>query len=201
MNVGIFIYDNAEVLDFSGPFEVFSTASRLSSPQGAFNVFLIAEHKRPVMARGSYSINPHFNFDNHPIIDLLIVVGGVHTEAVQNPRVIEWLAEVTPRVPTVASVCTGTFILAEAGLIDGRRVTTHWEDMEDLQLAYPALTVLPEQRWVEDGKFITSSGISAGIDMSLYLVSKLVDLALAEATALQMEYDWQKRPRNLLYPQ
>ncbi|GAB2524029.1 DJ-1/PfpI family protein [Microbulbifer agarilyticus] len=193
MNVGIFIYDNAEVLDFSGPFEMFSTASRLSNPQNAFNVFLVAEHKRPVMARGGYGINPHFTFDNHPPMDLLIVVGGAHTEAVKNPKVIEWVAEVAPQTPHVASVCTGAFILAEAGQISGLRVTTHWEDLADLQASYPDLTVLAEQRWVEDGKFVTSAGISAGIDMSLYLVSKLVDLTLAEATAKQMEYDWQKR--------
>jgi transcriptional regulator GlxA family with amidase domain len=92
----------------------------------------------------------------------------------------------------VLSVCTGAFILAEANLLNGLTVTTHWEDIADLKVDYPALNVVNNRRWVSDGKYITSGGISAGIDMSLHLVSELANLDLAESTANQMEYQWQK---------
>ena len=201
MNVGIYIYDDAEVLDFSGPFEVFSTANRLSNPQNIFNVFLVAENSGtssssnitlPIKARGGYNVLPHYDFTNHPNIDVLIVVGGVHTHELNKAAVINWVAQQDKSANVVASVCTGAFILAQAGVLNGLNVTTHWEDINDLQQAYPNLTVISGKRWVEEGKYITSGGISAGIDMSLHLVSKLVNIQLAENTAKQMEFDWRK---------
>lgn len=192
MNVGIFIYENAEVLDFSGPFEVFSTASRLSIPEGFFNVFLVAEEAFTVCARGGYTINPHYSFNDHPKIDLLIVVGGIHFEELKKPSVIHWVSTMANNATIVASVCTGAFLLAEAKLLSNLKVTTHWEDIEDLRTSYQDITVVENQRWVDQGKFITSGGISAGIDMSLHLVSRLVDLKLAETTAKQMEFEWRK---------
>ena len=192
MNVGIYVYENAEVLDFSGPFEVFSTASRLNDSKGSVDVFLVAEGMEPISARGGYSLNPHYDFSDHPKIDLLIVVGGVHTEELSKTNVLNWIATTSAKAHTVASVCTGAFILAEAGLLSGLKVTTHWEDIEDLRKSYPDLIVLESQRWVDEGKFVTSGGISAGIDMCLHLVSKLVSLELAEKTAKQMEFVWRK---------
>ena len=201
MNVGIYIYDDAEVLDFSGPFEVFSTANRLSNPQNIFNVFLVAENTGtssssnitlPIKARGGYNVLPHYDFTNHPNIDVLIVVGGVHTHELNKAAVINWVAQQDKSANVVASVCTGAFILAQAGVLNGLNVTTHWEDTNDLQQAYPNLTVISGKRWVDEGKYITSGGISAGIDMSLHLVSKLVNIQLAENTAKQMEFDWRK---------
>ena len=197
MNIAIFIYDDAEVLDFSGPFEVFSTASRLSNQAPLFNVFLLAEKKSPVTARAGYSVNPHFDFDDHPEIDVLIVAGGVHDRELEKESVLNWVSKIENHAQIVASVCTGAFILAAAGLLSGLSVTTHWEDISDLQDSYPDLTVMPSQRWVDEGKFITSGGISAGIDMSLHLVSRLADLELAEKTARQMEFDWFKTDKKL----
>lgn len=192
MNVGIYIYDNAEVLDFSGPFEVFSTANRLLDSKDRFNVFLVAENLSPVIARGGYSINPHYAFDNCPEIDVLIVVGGVHTEEMHKKSVLNWIAINAKQATIVASVCTGAFILAEVGLLDNLEVTTHWEDIDDLQKSYPNLVVLQGLRWVEQGNIVTSGGISAGIDMSLHLVSRLTTVDVAERTATQMEFDWRK---------
>lgn len=190
MNVGIFIYDDAEILDFSGPFEVFSTASRVCPAEEPFTVFLIGETGKTVRARAGYSVNPAYGFHDHPDIDLLIVVGGVHAGELNKERVISWIAENAAKAGLVASVCTGAFLLAEAGVLTDQRVTTHWEDIGDLRTRYPGLTVLESHRWVDEGSVVTSGGISAGIDMSLHLVSRLHSMELAEKTARQMEYTW-----------
>lgn len=190
MNVGIFIYSNAEVLDFAGPFEVFATAARLGGDSYPFCPMILAETVAPVLARGGFQVAPHCAIDSHPPLDILVVVGGVHSAELAKAHVVSWLASTADRTPIVASVCTGAFLLAEAGLLNGRRITTHWEDIPALRRDYPDVEVLEAQRWVEDGKFITSAGISAGIDMSLHLVGKWATVALAEATARQMEYAW-----------
>lgn len=190
MNIGIYIYDDAEVLDFSGPFEVFSTAKRLANND--WQVSLIAESNTPVMARGGFSVNPHYSFADHPQIDLLIVVGGVHSHELEKPNVINWIRETAASATKVASVCTGAFLLAKTGLLDGLTVTTHWEDQSDLADMFPALTVISNKRWLSQGKFTTSGGISAGIDMSLQLVAELRSPEHAELTAKQMEYQWHK---------
>jgi transcriptional regulator GlxA family with amidase domain len=192
MNVGIYLYENAEVLDFSGPFEVFSTASRLSHPKNFFNVFLVSKNHHPVIARGGYSVNPNFSFSQHPEIDLLIIPGGVHHHELGKTNVINWIRNTAKKAKVVASVCTGAFLLAEAGLLANLKVTTHWEDIAKLQASYPNLEVVASQHWVDEKKVITSGGISAGIDMSLHLVSKLASLELAEKTARQMEFQWRK---------
>ncbi|MFK3864378.1 DJ-1/PfpI family protein [Pseudoalteromonas rhizosphaerae] len=190
MNIGIYIYDDAEVLDFSGPFEVFSTAKRLANND--WQVCLIAENNTPVMARGGFSVNPHYSFVDHPAIDLLIVVGGAHTVELEKPAVINWIRETAGATAKVASVCTGAFLLAKAGLLDGLTVTTHWEDLADLANMFPRLNVISNKRWVSQDKFTTSAGISAGIDMSLQLVAELGSPELAELTAKQMQYQWHK---------
>ncbi len=189
MNIGIYVYDQAEVLDFSGPFEVFSTAKRLSGND--WNVFLISQTGEPIHARGGFVVLPQYSFENHPELDVLVVVGGVHTEELTKPEVILWTKKIAQDAQLVASVCTGAFILAETGLLDDLTVTTHWEDIVDLQNQYPTLKVLENQRWVQAGKYVTSGGISSGIDMSLFLVCELASESLANKTAHQMEYHWQ----------
>lgn len=192
MNIGIFIYDQAEVLDFSGPFEVFSTASRVCKTDNLFNTFLISENGKTVNARGGYNINPAYGFHDAPKIDVLIVVGGVHSEEIKKASVIAWIKQKTVTAKVVASVCTGIFLLAEAGVVTNHTVTTHLEDIADLKANYPKLQVVESTRWVAEGNIISSAGISAGIDMSLYLVSILYSQKLAEKTAKQMEYNWVK---------
>jgi len=191
MNIGIYIYDGAEVLDFSGPFEVFSTAKRLTNNE--WNVFLVSEEPLPVVARGGFKVIPHFSFHDHPDIDLLVVVGGVHTTEMHKPHVLDWLVTVDRSAKRVASVCTGAFLLANAGLLKGLAVTTHWEDIPDLTNTFSELKVVSDQRWVNSGKYTTSGGISAGIDMSLYLVSQLLSAELAKIVARQMDYHWQEQ--------
>lgn len=190
MNIAILIYDQAEVLDFSGPFEVFSTASRLSPEEQPFDVFLIGETGQAVAARAGYRVIPNYGFHDHPPIDVLIVAGGVHTDAMRRPSVLEWIAQQGRNALVVASVCTGAFLLAAAGVLTNQNVTTHWEDIAGLRKEFPDLTVHPSTRWIDEGRIVTSAGISAGIDMSLHLVSRLHSIDLAEKTARQMEYDW-----------
>lgn len=192
MNIGIYIYDGAEILDFSGPFEVFSTAARVASNQNIFSVFLVSETGDTVTARGNYKVNPHYGFSDHPNIDVLLVVGGVYTGELKKQQVLNWITEQSKNAQLVASVCTGAFLLAEAKVLSSQKVTTHWEDIPDLRKEYPNLEVTENQRWVDGGKIITSGGISAGIDMSLHLVSKTQNLSLAEKTAKQMEFNWTK---------
>ncbi|MGL4905670.1 MAG: DJ-1/PfpI family protein, partial [Plesiomonas sp.] len=191
MNIGIYIYDGAEVLDFAGPFEVFSTAKRLAASE--WNIFLIAEVLRTVTARGSFNVVPKYSLDDHPKIDVLIIVGGIHSEEMLKSNVIAWIKSVNEHALYVASVCTGVFILANTGLLSGLSVTTHWEDIPQLKKDFGDLTVLENVRWTQSGKYVTSGGISAGIDMSLYLISLLYSDSLAESVAHQMEYSWQKR--------
>lgn len=188
MNIGIYIYDQAEVLDFSGPFEVFSTAKRLGAE--SINVFLISERSEPVLARGGFKVLADYTVQNHPQIDLLLVVGGVHTGEMYKRNISDWLVSIAPQANEVASVCTGVFILAQSNLLDGEAVTTHWEDIPDLSSQFSNLQVIDNRRWVTSGKYTTSGGISAGIDMSLHFVSKYYGLELAQKVARQMEYDW-----------
>ena len=192
MNLGIYIYNHAEVLDFSGPFEVFTTASRVCQDEEPFNVFMIGETGGMVTARAGYQVNPHYGFHDHPRIDLLIVVGGFHYEEVEKANVLEWINKQAGQARYVASVCSGTWLLAKAGVLTNQNVTTHWEDIADLQQNYSGLHVHENVRWIDEGSILTSAGISAGIDMSLHLVGKFKSLQLAEKTARQMEYEWVK---------
>lgn len=186
--IGIVIYDEAEVLDFAGPYEVFATAARLCEEK-PWAVCLISE-RQTANARGGLSVNSHFTLNNHPRLDVLLVSGGVHTWALNNRTLLEAIRRAGEKASWVTSVCTGAFLLAEAGLLSTEKVTTHWEDLPDLHRRFPALQVQENIRWVEDGNRITSAGISAGIDMSLHLVAKLHSRELAEKTARQMDYEW-----------
>ncbi len=191
MNIGIYIYSEAEVLDFSGPFEVLTTANRVLG-ENVFNVSLISELGGVVDARAGYQVVSNHSIHNHPKLDVLIVVGGYHLDEMNKQEVIDWIALQNQSTQMTASVCTGAFLLARAGVITQEEVTTHWEDVSDLKEMFPKLSVKEDVRWVDQGRIVTSGGISAGIDMSLHLVSRLHSLELAEKTAKQMEFDWTK---------
>ncbi|MBL4692209.1 MAG: DJ-1/PfpI family protein [Magnetovibrio sp.] len=160
--------------------------------QKSFDVFLISATGGQVVARADYKVIADYGFDNHPKLDVLIVVGGVHTDELNKPDVIEWVKAQAQQASVVASVCTGAFILAQAQVLAHHTVTTHWQDCADLKQMFPHLNVVEGVRWVDEGDILTSGGISAGIDMSLHMVEKFHSLALAEATAKQMEFSWTK---------
>lgn len=190
MNVGIYVYRDVEVLDFAGPFEVFSTANRFLNEEDKWSVSLLSQTQGTVLARGGLKIQSDYSIYSHPTIDVLIVPGGVHIQEMENTRVLDWVRETAANSTLVASVCTGAFLLAKSGLLSNQTVTTHWEDQNELQHLFPKLTIINDTRWVDCGDIVTSAGISAGIDMSLRLVEKLRGRDIALKTAKQMEFDW-----------
>jgi transcriptional regulator GlxA family with amidase domain len=194
--IGIYIFDNVEVLDFAGPYEVFTCATRVAGAMAdgppPFAVRTIGASAAPVRARAGLLLHPEATFENAGPIDVLIVPGGVVGAELARPEVIRWIAATAASAELTASVCTGALLLAEAGLLDGLPATTHWEDLEELRSGWPRVEVQGGQRWIDTGRLITSAGISAGIDMSLHLVARLGGQALAERTARQMDYDWRR---------
>ena len=193
--VAIYLFPDVEVLDFAGPYEVFTTASRVArrrEPEQPepFRVFTVARAAGLVRARAGLEVRADFALGAHPAIDLLVVPGGVVTAELEHAEVIDWVAAQHAHARLTASVCTGAFLVARAGVLRGRSATTHWEDVADLRAAFPDLVVRADRRWVDEGDVVTSAGISAGIDMSLHLVERMAGLDLAVATARQMEFDW-----------
>lgn len=198
MNIGIYIFDNVEVLDFCGPYEVFTCASRVhGSENPLFNVFTVAESLNPVLARAGLNVKPDYALYDHPKLDCLVIAGGVVSDELLKENVIQWIDEQAKEVKITASVCTGAFLLAKTGLLDGKSATTHWEDISDLRAMFPSISVAERLRWVDEGNIVSSAGISAGIDMSLHLVERLHGRRLAERTARQLEFDWTE---NYPYP-
>ncbi len=192
LTVGILIFDDVEVLDFCGPFEVFSVAARIAADEPpAFTVFTVAERAGLVAARGGLRVRPDYTLADHPPIDLRVVPGGWGTRReVGNAALIAWIARVAAGARLTTSVCTGAFLLAKAGLLEGRAATTHWQSLDRLAATYPDIEVRRETRGGDEGVVVTSAGTSAGIDMSLHMVERLLSRERAEATARHMEYDW-----------
>ncbi len=207
--VDILLFPDVEVLDFAGPYEVFTTASRMAARLAPgsvppFAVRTVAAAAGPVRARAGLQALADAGFtDDASPADVLIVPGGVVDDARRDEATLRWIAEAAAGAELVASVCTGAFLLADAGLVAaGTPVTTHWEDIADLRRAHPALDMREGLRWVDGGRLangraalVTSAGISAGIDMSLHLVERLAGRALAERTARQMDFEWTENPR------
>ena len=191
-NVAIFIFDEVEVLDFAGPFEVFSVTSELNNYE-PFNVFTVAEKPGAITTVNGLSVNPQYSFADCPRPDILILPGGVGSRAAaNNARVLEWVKASFQQAEMVFSVCSGARILAKSGLLDGLEATTHHEVIEELRGLAPTAVIQENARFIDNGRIMTSAGISAGIDLSLHVVSKLLGEALARKTAHYMEYDWQE---------
>lgn len=189
--VGIFLFNEVEVLDFAGPFEVFSLADNDSGTGKAFTVCTVAQEKKVIVARNGLSVCPEYGFSDCPHCDIIIIPGGYGAEEIEinNVKVIEWIKERMKDVELMASVCTGAFLLARAGLLDGKKATTHWMDMDRLEKEYANVMVCRNKKFVDSSPILTSGGISAGINMSLYIVGKLVSAEVADATAKRMEFE------------
>ncbi len=199
LTVGILIFDDVEVLDFCGPFEVFAAASSVGEPgehRQLFQVVTIAEEDRIITCGGGLLVKPGATIENHPPLDILVVPGGDVFRELSNPRVLGWIGQQDQQTRLTTSVCTGAFLLAERGLLNQHRATTHWTAIEMMRQRYPAVEMLADTRIVDEGHIITSAGVSAGIDMSLHVVSRLFGEQVAAQTARYMEYDWNARGRS-----
>lgn len=197
--VGILVFDDIEVLDLGGPYEVFTTAARMQqrlAPGSAplFAVQCVARRLAPVRARAGLRVLPDADFATAIRPDVLVVPGGVVDAAAACADTRAWVAQAAQGARITASVCTGAFILAAAGVLRSGPATTHWEDLENLRAQHPGLEVREGVRWVDQGPLVTSAGISAGIDMALHLVGRLAGPVLAERTARQMDTPWNPTP-------
>ena len=193
--VGILVFPDVEVLDFCGPFEVFSVTrlneERRRQEPSPFEPVLVAETKATVVATGGLKVIPDYTIDACPPLAILVVPGGWGTRTeIKNVRLLQWLAERSKEIETLTSVCTGAMLLGQAGLLDGRHATTHWASLDWMRTSFPAVTVEEKLHVVEDGDVITSAGISAGIDMALRVVARYHGEAVARATARHMEYPY-----------
>ena len=194
--VGILIFGEVEVLDFCGPFEVFSVAR----PEGVkddearlFQVFTVAEEDKTVRCRGGLLVEPHYTVENAPAFDLIVVPGGQGTRLERhNQKLLDWIEAQDKQAELTLSVCTGAFLLAERGLLDGKKAATHWGSIGFMRETYPQVKIVEDTRYVDEGRIVTSAGISAGIDMSLHVVEKLHGQEVAQWTARRMEYDWNR---------
>ncbi len=195
-NAAIMIFDDVEVLDFTGPFEVLSrtrlvpgVTSRRSEEHAPYRVFTLGKTKAPVAAIGGLSVTPAFSFADTPPIDLLVVPGGVGTRALVNDEeTISFIRSQASSAKIVAAVCTGALLLAKAGLLRGKRATTHWAALDELANLDPEVHVEREKRWVDEGKIVTSGGVAAGIDMAFHLVEARCGREVADETAHYIEY-------------
>ena len=189
VKVGIVLFNEVEVLDFAGPYEVFSLASK--GKEKIFEVKTIGETGEIISARNGLKVLPDFNFKDNLILDILIIPGGYGAEEIEirNPKMIEWIKLQQNKVEILASVCTGALLLAEAGVLDNKKATTHWMDLNRLEKEYPKVAVIRNVKFVDEGNTLTSGGISAGINMSFHIIKRLFGVEVAKDTAKRMEYD------------
>lgn len=198
-SVAIFLFDEVEVLDFAGPYEVFSVAGLRTLPQKPFDVFTVAE-KPSIVARNGLKITPDFIFENMPKADIVLLPGGGgytpdgvafgSRREMNNPVVLEWVKKQATQVELLLSVCTGALILGQAGLLNGLKATTHFMALDSLRAISSEIEVVEKVRYVDNGIVILSAGVSAGIDMSYYVVSKLLGVETATEAARYAQYDY-----------
>jgi transcriptional regulator GlxA family with amidase domain len=200
-SVGILIFEHVEILDFAGPFEVFSRTrlqpgpeSRRDEVSAPFHVFTVAKTTAPVTTTGGLRVIPHHGFADAPRIDLVVVPGGWGTRALlHDAETLDWIRGVAEKARKVASVCTGSLLLAKSGLLEGRHATTHWGALDLLDSLQAGVTVERQHRVIDDG-IITSAGVAAGIDMAFYVVETLFGREVADETAGYIEYRRDDKP-------
>jgi putative intracellular protease/amidase/YHS domain-containing protein len=188
--VAILIFEGMELLDFAGPAEVFASAGRGE----AFEAYTVAATPEPITSQHFVTITPRYTFADCPRPEIIVIPGGNTRSLAQDKRVRAWIEQCVPHTEVVLSVCTGAFVLANAGLLDGKEATTHWSALERLRRDFPKITVRENRRFVDNGKIVTAAGVSAGIDGSLYLVERLLGKETARETARYMEYNWKAEP-------
>lgn len=193
----LLMFDDVELLDFAGPYEVFTTANRVALRDALhppapppFRLRTASPNGRPVRARAGLGLQPDLALCDAAAPDLLIVPGGVVEPLQQDAAFLATLSRLGQEAGLVASICTGAFLLADAGLLRNAEATTHWEDLAPLARQHPHLRLRPERRWVDTGRVLSSAGIAAGLDLSLHLVRRCARVELAQRTARQLDYPW-----------
>lgn len=195
-NVAILMFDEVEVLDFAGPFEIFAVTGQRNGGEAPFNVYTVAEKPGTISARNGLIVQPHYTIDNCPPPDLFVIPGGYGSRAVmRNPTVVDWVRRQHERTELTLSVCTGALVLGAAGLLDGLQATTHYGAYETLADISPQIEVIRGVRYVDNGKVITSAGVQAGMDMALHVVARLLGEEAARETAHYIEYVWEPQPQ------
>jgi transcriptional regulator GlxA family with amidase domain len=189
LNVLILIYDGIYLLDFCGPLEVFHDAMTQDN-KPAFNTALIAKSLNPIKCHTGTVVTPNYSIDNCPVPDILVIPGGNLNFIQENKILGAWIKSVSLKTKFILSVCTGAFILAELGLLDGLNATTWFGAVKNLKEEYPKINVLSNKRVVDNGKIITTAGVSAGIDGALHVISKAYSIEIAKKTAEFIEYIW-----------
>ena len=190
--VAILIFPDVELLDFAGPFEVFSSVRAVAGTrERLLDVFTVAESMAPVACNNPLTVLPMYTLATMPHADILVIPGGQGTRtAIDRPDLIAWIVARAAAAELTTSVCTGSFLLAKGGLLDGKATTTHWASIERMRAEFPGLEVREATRWVDAGDVISSSGVSAGIDMALHVVARLYGAEVAAETARNIEYDY-----------
>ena len=189
-NVAILIFNDVELLDFAGPFEVFNVAYS-EKGEKPFNVYTVAAEDKNISARNGLRVMADFTFADFPRPDIVIVPGGSGRKIqMHNPVVLDWLNSVFPLCEFMLSVCTGAFILGNAGLLKGLKATTHHESYAEFEAEYENVELIRNVRYVDNGKVVTAGGISAGISMSLHMIDKILGNNAGKKTAEHMEYDY-----------
>ena len=191
--VQVLLFDDVEVLDFAGPFEVFGVTGLRPGP-APFFVETVGLTSAPIRARGGLEVQPSTTMNDAGACDVLVLPGGYGTRReMHNDVLLEWIRRQAQEARVVLSVCTGALLLARAGLLGGLDATTHHVAFDELAAASPSTRVHRDRRIVDNGQIVTSAGISAGIDASLHVVARLCGHEVATETATYMEYDWTER--------
>ncbi len=183
MSAAILIFEGVQIIDFTGPYEVFG--------QAGINAFTVAEKAAPITTSMGMTVTPAYTFENAPEAEILLVPGGNVDPHLENKNVIQWIQKRAESSQHVLSVCNGAFYLAKAGLLDGKQATTFYGLIEELKSSFPKVNVVSNKRFADNGKIVTSAGLSSGIDATLYLISKIQGKGRAQAVALNLEYNWQ----------
>ena len=182
VRVGILLFDQVQIIDFTGPYEVFGTAG--------FGVATVSRDGKPVTTAMGLAVTPDHGFADAPEFDVLLIPGGEVDKPQGDPVVLDFIRNRATKAKHVLSVCTGAYILAATGLLDGQKATTFFPQLDGLARSHPKVEVVSDQRWVDNGKVITSAGLSSGIDAALHVVARLRGEMSARSVALHLEYDW-----------
>ena len=197
-NVAILLYDGVELLDFAGPGEVFQQTEFKGNK--AFNVYTVGVNSKEIVSQNFLKITTQYIIDDCPMPDILVIPGGNSISQVNNEKLISWIGSVNQKAAYILSVCNGVRLLAKTGAIDGMMATSHFRAIDNLTKEFPKVKMVKGKRFVDNGRIITTEGVSAGIDGSLYLLTKIFNRETADEVARQIMYSWKPETLNVILP-